>query len=70
MIIHKDSFTCYLIASGREKHFPSLKEAQAFAKKFCGNDVSNKPFSEEETYLYGPGDGTTSIMIRQDVEFK
>ncbi len=68
-IIHKDTYTCYFINSNTEKAFPSLKEAQAAAEAYCGNRRYVKPFPSEETYLYGPGNGETSVMVRQDIEF-
>jgi hypothetical protein len=69
MIIHKNTFTCYFTNSNTQKTFPSLWEAQQAAEAYCGNASWRKPFPREETYLYGPGDGTTSVMIRQDFEF-
>jgi hypothetical protein len=68
-IIHKSTFTCYFHNSDTEKQFPSLAEAQKAAESYCGNNRSTKPFPDEETYLYGPGDGSVSVMIRQDIEF-
>ena len=69
-IILKDTYTCYFTNSGTEKTFPSLLEAKKAAENYCGNKVYVKPFSDEETYIYGPGDGSTSVMIRQDFDFK
>lgn len=63
------TFTCYYTNSDTKKQFPSLVEAQQAASDYCGNRSYAKPFTHEETYLYGPGDGSTSVMIRQDVEF-
>ena len=64
------TFTCYYQDGSDQKvQHPSLAEAMAAAEKFCGNNRYNKPFPNEETYLYGPGNGVTSIMIRQDCEY-
>lgn len=44
------------------KEFSSLGEAQIEARRFCGNtSFSTLP---DGTMLYGPGDGTCSVMVR------
>ncbi len=58
-------YTCFFMLSGTEKEFDSLEEAQQAAEAYCGNSRYAKPFKREETFLYGPGDGTTSVMIRR-----
>mgnify|MGYP001612652923 CR=1 FL=1 len=68
-IIKKPTFTCYFMNSDTEKQFPSLAEALVAAEKYCGNRRYAKPIPQDEIYLYGPGDGTTSVMVRQDIEF-
>jgi hypothetical protein len=68
-IIHKPTFTCHFVNSDTEKQFPDKASALAAAEAYCGNRSCVKPFPREETYLFGPGDGTTSVMVRQDIEF-
>jgi hypothetical protein len=68
-IKYLDTFTCYFINSNTEKQFPSKEEAMEAARNYCGNNSYSKLFPNEETYIFGPGDGTTSVMVRQDVEF-
>jgi len=68
-VIRKDTYTCYFLNSNTEKTFPSLAEARAAAEAYCGNNSYAKPLPRDNTFLYGPGDGTTSVMVRQDVEF-
>jgi hypothetical protein len=51
------------------KIFDSLEEAKAFVERRVGNNRFAKPFDSEETYLYGPGNGDTTYMIRPEVEF-
>lgn len=63
------TFTAFFLNSDTQKSFPSLKEAQDAAEQYCGNNVYSKPFPGEESYSYGPGDGTTSVMIRENIEF-
>jgi len=63
------TFTCYFQNSDTQKQFPSLKEAMDAAANYCGNNNYNKPFPNSDTYLYGPGDGTTSVTVRADVEY-
>lgn len=62
-------YVCYFIKSNTEKEFSSLKEAQEAAENYCGNNKYSKPFPNEPTYMYGPGDGTTSVMIRELIDF-
>jgi len=69
MIIRKGTFTCRFMNSDTSKTFPSLEEAMKAAEQYCGNSSCSKPFPQENTFFYGPGDGTTSVMIREDIEF-
>jgi hypothetical protein len=64
------TFTCHFVNSNTEKQFPSLQEALDAATQYVGNRSYTKPFPRESTYLFGPGDGTTSVMVREDVEFE
>lgn len=68
-VTHKDTFTCYFLNSETEKTFESKEAALSAAKGYCGNNRWIKPFPREETYMFGPGDGTTSVMVRQDITF-
>lgn len=64
-----DTATCYFTNSDTQKKFESFEKACEAAEDYCGNGVYTRPFPEEETRLYGPGDGTTSVMVRQDISF-
>jgi hypothetical protein len=44
----------------------TLKQAQSIAAGHVGNNRPAKPFPNEDTYLYGPGDGTTCIIVREE----
>lgn len=54
--------------SETEREFGTEQEAVACAEKYVGNKMQVKPFKDEKTYLYGPGDGSTSVMVREDIE--
>jgi hypothetical protein len=64
-----DSFTVYPTGSDEKIKFDSLHEAQAYVERIVGNRSFAKPFPNEKTYLYGPGNGDTTHMIRQDCTF-
>jgi len=68
-IVHKDTFTVYFLNSDTEKQFAGKPEAMAAAMVYVGNSSYAKPFPNEDTYFYGPGDGTTSVIVRRDFEF-
>ena len=68
-IRHLQTATCYFTNSDTEKQFPSFEEACKAAEDYCGNNVFAKPIEREKTRFYGPGDGTTSVMVRQDIAF-
>jgi hypothetical protein len=63
------TYTCYILADDSQRQFPTRQAALDFAAATVGNRSYAKPIPAEDTYLFGPGDGTTSIMVRQDVEF-
>lgn len=42
----------------------SVGPAIARAERIVGNRAGACPFPDRSTYLYGPGDGTTSVMVR------
>ena len=69
MIIRQKTFTCYFLNSNTEKQFPNREDALNAARVYCGNNSYTKPIKADEVYLFGPGDGTTSVMVRQDIEF-
>ena len=69
-ILRKGTFTLtFLDENNREETYATLPEAHAAAQRHVGNRSYARPFAHEPTFLYGPGDGTTTLMIREDVEF-
>lgn len=64
-----DTFTVYFLDSETQKQFPNKQAAMSAAEKYVGNNKYNKLFPNEDSYIYGPGDGTTSCMVRQDLDF-
>lgn len=64
-----ETYTVYFLDSETEKQFPNKDAALKAAAKYVGNNSYNKLFLNEESYIFGPGDGTTSCMVRQDSEF-
>jgi hypothetical protein len=66
-----DSWTCYFLNSDTEKQFASKEEAVSAAEAYAGNNRHTILWhgSIEESFLFGPGDGTTSVMVRHDCEF-
>lgn len=62
--------TCYFNVSDTSKQFASFELACEAAERYVGNRVYTRPFKEENTRLYGPGDGSTTVMVRQDVHFE
>ncbi len=69
MVVRTGNYICIYYDTDKKEIFSTLDEARQAAEKYCGNNVYNKPFPDEETYLYGPGDGTTSVIIRAEVHF-
>lgn len=66
-----DSYTCYFVnENDRAEQFPNKDEAMKRAAAHVGNWSFTKPTMQDEVYLFGPGDGTTSVLVRQDVEFE
>ena len=63
-----ETATCYLTADDSKQTYPTMAQARAAAEAFVGNRSAAKPFPSEETYLYGPGNGEVSVMVRQDVD--
>lgn len=65
-----ETATCFFVNSDTEKKFPSLQEAFKAAEEYCGRGFTwRKIFPDEEGRLYGPGDGTTSVVVRQDSKY-
>ncbi len=69
MIIHKGTFTVHFMDSDTSKTFATEAEAHKVAQDYVGNRSYARISPNEKTYLYGPGDGTTSVMVREDIEF-
>lgn len=67
--IRKETYTLIHTDTNAKKQFPNKEEAMTAAENSVGNRSFAKPFPNDETYLFGPGDGTTSIMVKQDSEF-
>lgn len=63
------TFTCHFMDTGTRTTYATLDEAKDAAAEVCGNRSFARPFPKEQTYLCGAGDGTTSVIIRQDIEF-
>ena len=66
---HLDTFTCHFTNDGTNKTFPNKEAAMQAAADYCGNNSWRKIWKDEETYIFGPGDGSTSVMVRQDIDF-
>jgi hypothetical protein len=59
-------FVHYVDESQADVNGLTLAQARAIAADHVGNHSANKPFPGEDTYLYGPGDGTVSVMVRPE----
>jgi len=68
MFIHTGKFFCRFMDDDTQKDFPSLREAQEAAAAHVGNNSYSK--LPNDIYLYGPGDGTTSVMVREHIRFE
>jgi hypothetical protein len=51
------------------KTFDNLATAKEFVERRVGNRSFAKPFDNEDTYFYGPGNGDTTYTIRPEVNF-
>jgi hypothetical protein len=69
MIRHKTTYTCHFVDTQTDTPCANRDEALRMAAAHVGNWSYTKPFPREETYLFGPGDGTTSVLVRQDFDF-
>jgi mevalonate pyrophosphate decarboxylase len=69
-IVHKKTYTAFFLDSDTKKeNIESLEKAMEIAEEYCGNNAYFK-IPSENTYFYGPGDGTTSAMIKQDINWE
>lgn len=69
IIIRKGTFTVRTLDTDHEHKCTSLNEAQLVAATIVGNQSYARPFASEHTYLYGPGDGTVTVTIMEDIDF-
>lgn len=67
-IKYLSTYTVHNMVDDSNKTFASSGEAHSYCQRLCGNSRYVKPFPEENTYLYGPGNGDTTLMIRQDID--
>lgn len=65
-----ETYTIQFLKSGTEKQFPNKVAAHEAAAEYCGCNRYTKPFRDEETWLYGPGDGSTTCIVQQDFDFE
>lgn len=70
MIRYKSTFFLYRLSTNETITGLTLAEAKAKAEAICRNRSYAKPMPNEETYLLGPGDGTTECMIRREFELE
>lgn len=68
-IVYKDTYTVYYLDSNTQRDGLTATEAHTLAAQHVGNRSYSKPIPTDETYAYGPGDGTTSVIIRREWEF-
>lgn len=67
-IKYLETATVHFYNSGTKKTFPTLAEARAAAEAYVGNRSCAKPFPDEDTFLYGPGNGDTSVQVSRDMD--
>jgi hypothetical protein len=67
-IKYLESATCHFEIEGTKVQYPSVRAARDAAELYVGNRSAAKPFPNEEMYLYGPGNGDTTVMVRQDID--
>lgn len=70
MIKYLETYTVRTMSNNRERQFPSLLDAMEHVEGIVGNRSYSRPFAQEETLLYGYGDGSVSHMIQRDFEFE
>lgn len=64
-----NTYTVYFMISDTEKEFPDKMSALKAAEDYAGCNRYTKPFPNEDTWIFGPGDGSVSIMVRRDVDY-
>jgi hypothetical protein len=75
MVIRKGTFTVRYMDRDHEEHFTTgtalenEKAAHIAAQRYVGNSAGARLFAGEKTTVYGPGDGTTSVMVQEDIDF-
>lgn len=67
-IVKKGTYEVYFLDSETSKGGLTLEEAKQKAENYCGNS-SFTEIHGDGTLLYGPGDGTSSVMVREEIEF-
>ena len=67
--IKKDTYSLEYVADGETLKGLNKNRAFAIATSTVGNSSFNKIFPNEEKYLFGPGDGTTSVIVRQEKDW-
>ena len=67
-LVYLDTATVHFYLSDTKKTFPSLAAARAAAEEYVGNRACAKPFPDEDTYLYGPGNGDTTVQVSRDLD--
>lgn len=70
MIVRSGKFIVSFVGSDEVIKFDSLGSARTYAEEYVGNKSAARPFKDESTYLYGPGDGTTSLVVREDCDIQ
>ena len=63
-------FFVFFMDSGQTLYFDSEAEAHKVAQAYVGNSAASQPFPNENTYMYGPGDGTASVMVREELKLE
>ena len=69
-IKYTGKYVVHFVNSETKRVVDNEEEAHRIAQEYVGNRSFNKPFPNENTYLYGPGNGETSVMIRAEIEWK
>jgi len=62
-------FTITRVADNQVTICDSLEIALETAAHLVGNSNMVKPFANEPTYFFGPNDGTTSIIVRRELDW-
>ncbi len=65
-----DTYSIVIPDTGDKIPFPNKEAAMKAASAMVGNHAHAKPFPNQETFFYGPGDGTTTLFVNQDSELR